>query len=170
MGLPMHRIHLKDYRVPTDVIADDENESPDPLRACLRFADGVQTESDIAWVSRAFAAYLRDSGSIPLERCLHLPTTHAGWRRINRDIWLCKAARLVGHHGSWSESQRLAGEWERFISRGAWSSWRDEEAPPAYATDLSAALFYATRLNRSQGLNAKQIHRIVGHFSTEKSR
>ena len=163
---------LNEYRIPADAggVASESAGSTAPLQACMRFVDGKPTAEDIAWIGKALAAYLGKGGEIPLARCLRLPTTHTGWRKLNRDRWLCKAAALIDSDGIWTGSQKLESEWTKFILRGPWKQWQDDDAPPDHATGLSEALFYATRLNRSQGLDAKQLCRIVGHVLQVKSR
>jgi hypothetical protein len=173
MSLPTVHLILNEYCVPNlagEREFFDDTTGNYQLKACARFIKGAQTAADIAWVRQALTAYLGSAGEVPLERCLHLPSTHTAWRKTNRDQWLCKAAFLIDAEGSWSGSQKLEDEWKKFISRGPWGAWRDEENPPEHATALSEALFYATRLNRSQSLNAKQICRIAGQVFQMKSR
>lgn len=158
------------YRVP--FAGGDQHQvdaaNDDPIKACIRFVDGVPTKADIAWVGRAFDAMLSNQGAMPLERCLRLPSTTTAWRKQSRDEWLCKAAAWLRVDRSWGAAQQLEKEWNRFIC-GYWQQWRDEEHPPELASDLNKALFYATRLNHSEGLNAKQISRIIGHSFRSKS-
>ncbi|HZW11900.1 MAG TPA: hypothetical protein VFF81_01745 [Noviherbaspirillum sp.] len=162
------RSALPEYRALKSGGSIAAHEDSDRLRACLRFVEGNPTKEDIAWVSNAMSTYLTGCGQLPLERCLHLPSTHGGWLHFQRDLWLCKAAALISASGSWTGAQKLAQEWNTFLSRGPWQAWRDEDSPPDYATPLSEALFYASRFNRSRSLGAKQLRRIVGHvFSKE---
>ncbi|MGZ9045943.1 MAG: hypothetical protein ACXW24_16095 [Telluria sp.] len=161
---------LNEFRVPAvDVDAPAATNEFDPFKAALRFVDGAPTTDDIAWVGRGFAACLVDMGAIPLERCLRLPTTPNGWRELRRDQWLCKAASLIDAQRAWVGAESLHTEWTRFIG-SLWLLWRDDESPPSHATALSEALFYATRLNRSETLGTKQIRRIVGHVFASKCR
>lgn len=146
-----------------------DRDQDSPLMALARFAAGIATDADLRLMRTAIDGYLSNSGTIPLERYLRLPNTHTAWRKSRRDSWLCKAAELIEADGHWTAAQKLEAEWNRFLTRGSWQVWRDDDAPPEYATPLSEALFYATRLNRSQSLNAKQISRIVGHIFKAKS-
>lgn len=162
-------MRLGEYRVPdagADALAGN---SADPLKACIRFVDGNPTKADIEWIGSGLHALLANMGAVPLERCLRLPNSYNTWRKLSRDQWLCKAASMFEAESSWSAAQKLEAEWTRFIQRGYWQQWRDDEYPPACASDLNMALFYATRLNRSQGLNAKQLSRIIGHSFRAKS-
>lgn len=164
---------MNEYRVP-DIAGNagffSGTSDHDPWKSCARIADGKATDADLAWVGRAFSAFLCGNGEIPLERCLRLPSTHTGWRKFHRNTWLCKAASLIDVGGSWGGPKQLEIKWNKFISRGPWQAWRDDEHPPEYATKLNEALFYATRLNRSDSLNVKQISRITGHVFQVKSR
>jgi hypothetical protein len=167
----MHQA-LQECRVPDAdcaPIAVTVADRPDPLKACIRFVDGNPTAADIAWIGSAFTTFLGDMGAIPLERCLRLPTTHNAMRKLSRDQWLRKAASLLDVEGNWVGAQKLEAEWNRFIDRGPWQHWRDDESPPPLSSELNEALFYATRLNRSQALGVKHLSRIVGDtFSPRK--
>jgi len=136
----------------------------DPVQAIVRFTSGQATDIDRAMLQKGFHAFLNADGAVPLERCLGIPTTPAGWRKARRDSWLCIAAGLLDAQGSAIGARALKVEWDRFISRGPWNAWRDEMDPPAGATPLSKALFYATLLNRSDSLTTRQLARIVGHI------
>ncbi|MDP3669571.1 MAG: hypothetical protein Q8R69_07775 [Telluria sp.] len=164
----MHQA-LQEYRVPAAGESIAGADGPDQLKACMRFIDGKPTADDVAWIGRGIAAFLGDMGSIPLERCLRLPTTHNALRKLRRDEWLRKAASLLDVDGSWIGAQKLETEWNKFIDRGPWQHWRDDESPPPHSSALNEALFYATRLNRSQALGVKHLSRIVGDtFSPRK--
>lgn len=125
---------------------------------------------EIEWLRGCFDAFLSMNGAVPLERCLRLPTTIAGWRRSRRDGWLIKAATLIEADDSPTGSAMLREEWNTFISRGPWQAWRDDSGPPRSATPLYEALFWASRFSRSKCLGAKQIERIAGHIFTKKCR
>lgn len=142
----------------------------DALRAIIRFVDGGFTESDSAILRRGLDTWLNASGALSVERCLRLPSTSNRMRILRRDHWLCKAALLLDADGSTTGAQKLEAEWNKFLSRGPWSTWRDDEEPPLEATALSKALFWATRFNRSESLTARHIARVAGHIFTEKCR
>ena len=151
-----------------EVVMHADIDDLNTLTALTRFGDGVETEQDLATLRKGVRVYIGERGKLPLERCLRLPKSHDGWRRSQRDYWLLQAARHVDVDGRWNGAQKLEQEWNRFLTGERWNAWRDDEDPPAWATSLSAALFYATRYNRSTSLNAKQISRIAGHIFKEK--
>lgn len=135
----------------------------------VRLAIGAATKEDQAFVHRAAKAWLSSNGSIPFERCLRLPTTPDAFRRMQRDVWLCNAARQIDAPTDWEVSTQLLTEWDRFLSRGPWREWRDETEPPACATSLQRALFYASHFNRGKSLSDKQLNRITGQVFLRKS-
>lgn len=161
-----------EYRAPHSNDVEDVNQvaGAAPLLAIVRFTDGGLTDSDIALLQRGYDTWLNAGGTIPLERCLGLPSTHNGLRKLRRDHWLRKAASLIDADGSTTGSQQLEAEWNRFLSRGPWVIWRDDAEPPVDATPLSTALFWATRYNRSESLTARHIARIAGHVFMKKCR
>lgn len=165
-------MRLDQYRIPEaggEAPADEAASSMDPLKACMRFVDGSPTKEDIEWVGRAFNSLLSNMGEVPLERHLHLPNSFTAWRKSSRDEWLRKAASLLEASSGWRAAQKLEAEWGKFIQRGAWQQWRHEEHPPEHLSALNRALFYATKLNKSRSLDAKQLSRIVGHAFIAKS-
>jgi len=164
MGTPSRRGAAVEYRAPLTGATEEAS----PLLAIVRFADGALTEVDRALLQKGFDIYLNAGGEIPLERCLGIPKTHTAWRKLRRDSWLRQAASLIDADGTTTGSQKLEAEWNKFISRGAWNAWRDDPEPPADASLLSVALFWATRYNRSQSLTARQIARIAGQIFTGK--
>lgn len=159
-----------EYRAPRSNDVEDVSQvaGAAPLLAIVRFTDGGLTDSDMELLQRGYDTWLNAGGAIPLERCLGLPSTHNGLRKLRRDHWLCKAASLIDADGSTTGSQQLETEWNTFLSRGPWIIWRDDAEPPPDATPLSVALFWATRYNRSESLTARHIARIVGHIFGEK--
>lgn len=172
MGLTIRNGVAAEYRAPpaNDVADVSQVAGAAPLLAIVRFADGGHTRNDYALLQKGFDTWLNAGGALPLERCLGLPSTHTGMRKFRRDHWLCKAASLIDADGSTTGAQKLEAEWNKFISRGPWYIWRDDGSPPADATPLSEALFWATRYNRSESLTARHMMRIVGHVFTEKCR
>lgn len=172
MALVLGRGAGAEYRAPQGKDIEDINplDGSAALLAIVRFVDGGLADADLELLQRGVDTWLNAGGTISLERCLGLPSTHNGLRRARRDHWLCKAASLVDADGSTTGSQMLEAEWNKFLIRGPWFIWRDESEPPPEATPLSEALFWATRYNRSESLTARQIARIVGHIFTEKCR
>ncbi len=136
----------------------------DPMDRVARVASGCLLSSDLKWLSDAFSSWVKADGDIPLERCLHLPTTQTAMRLMKRDRWICEAISLLPEREVWPASTRLAAEWNEFIARGPWRFWRGESDPPADAAPLSRCLFYATSHNRSASVGEKQICRIAGHL------
>jgi hypothetical protein len=168
MGFMYRRRASAEYRAPhADAV---EAKAHDPLQAIVSFADGQFRDIDLALLQKGFDIYLNAEGAIPLERCLGIPSTHTGWRKLRRDSWLRRAALLINDDGITTGSQKLKFEWDLFISRGPWNLWRDDAEPPPDATPLSEALFWATRLNRSESLTDRQIARIVGKIFQRKIR
>lgn len=165
------RLRLKissaaEYRAPHTNDVDDLSKvaGAAPLLAFVRLADGGLTETDWELLKNGVDTWLNAGGALTLERAFGLPSTHTGLRKLRRDHWLCKAAALIDADGSSTGSQKLEVEWNKFLSRGPWFIWRDDAEPPADATPLSKALFWATRYNRSESLTARHIARIVGHI------
>jgi hypothetical protein len=127
-------------------------------------ASGRPTDADIKLWSKAARTWIDNRGEIPLERCMHLATTTTAFQMMQRGQWICEAAKQIPQTSAWTVSDRLAAEWQEFITRGPWRLWRDDSDPPADASPLSRCLFYASRHNRGKALSAKQIGRIVGHI------
>lgn len=140
----------------------------DPLSRMVRMANGQFTPEDRQALQRAFTAYIESDGGLSLERCLHVPTTWKAWRRMKRNYWLCQAAQHIDATGVWTGCVSLENEWEAFISRGPWRQWRDDARPPEDASQLSAALFWASRNNQGQALVARQLSRFVRHIFEAK--
>ena len=78
----------------------------------------------LQWLADGFAAFDRNDGALPLERCLGLPT-RAQRRRAQRDFWIHEAARLLPAEFSTAAARaaRLAAELDTFL-RGPWCQWR----------------------------------------------
>lgn len=136
----------------------------DPMACAVRMASGRPTDADIKLWSKATRTWIESSGEIPLERCMHLATTQNVFRMMQRDRWICEAAKQIPKTSAWTVSDRLADEWDEFITRGPWRLWRDDSDPPADASPLSRCLFYASRYHRGNALSAKQIGRKIGHI------
>lgn len=142
----------------------------EPLVMLAKITDGDATAFEHDWLRSGLDAYFNSNGQIPLERCLHLPPTIAKWRQSRRDIWLMKAAMCIDAPTVAAGCATLRAEWSAFVSRGPWRSWKEDAGPPATATPLHEALFWASRLSRSKCLGTKQIERIAGHVFAEKCR
>jgi hypothetical protein len=171
MGFMNKDSALLGYRVPQpplDVTGPEFDDKLKSVARIARIAAGTATQEDMGWLQGVFDSHLRDNGTVPLERRMGLPKTYDADRVFKRNRWLCHAALHIGADGSWAAAKKLEYEWNRFITRGAWPAWRDDEQPPNNIPPLSEALFYATRLNRSESLCAQQIYRIVQHIFTGK--
>lgn len=137
-----------------------------------RFAQGTETPAELRELRRAVRSFFRFEGQIPLTRILHMPASHAGFRKATRNEYLVQAAKLVHVPPGASGVDRLYCVWQVFVTRGPWREWRDDAEPPQDASDLQSALFYATRYTAerdgSRYLDARQLRRIVGHIFIEK--
>jgi hypothetical protein len=140
----------------------------EPLVMLAKITEGDATPFEFSWLREGLEAYLSSNGQIPLERCLQLPTTIPKWRQSRRDIWLMKAARCIDADSVAAGCAALRAEWSAFVSRGPYRIWKEDAGPPATATPLHEALFWASRLSRSNCLGIRQIKRIAGHVFIRK--
>lgn len=147
-------------------IARAEVAGVDPVEMVLRFATGTATPSDLKMFGRACRNWIDSNGGLALERCLHLPNTPEKFRLMQRDQWLCEALKLIPEKSLQAACNRLDHEWSEFLARGLWRACRDDPEPPESASPLSRCLFFASRFNRGQNLEAKQIKRVAGHVFT----
>lgn len=100
-----------------------------------------------AWILRGLRSYFRARGSVPLDRCLGLPSIKSARRAFlvtSRDFWLCVAHGLCDGGTDWARSVSLADEMERFVTC-IWPSWCDFHAPPRGSSQLREALFHAMK-------------------------
>lgn len=133
----------------------------DGLVRAYDIADGRIDVEDMGWLVRGFKAYLASDGTLPLERCLHLPTGDRALRRARRDSWLRQAWERLGEEVSpWQRSERLADVVNRFRTT-KWPRWRALGAAPDHATDVEQALFEAFRSHERIPATAMQIHNIA---------
>ncbi|MEO6321846.1 MAG: hypothetical protein ABIR56_14235 [Polaromonas sp.] len=142
----------------------------DAVARVVRLATGTATSSDLSFVHQAAKAWLASNGDIPFERCLKLPTTPDAFRLMQRNSWICEAAKNINVSGVHSGPMHLANQWAVFISRGPWRDWRDDAEPPEWAAPLSRALFFASRFNRGESLGGPHIGRIARQVFSSKSR
>lgn len=140
-----------------------EQSANEAMAMAVRFRSGKPTANDLDCMARAMQAWMSGKGDVSLERCLRLPNTPESFRSMERDHWLCEAAKHFKTLGSWPASIKLADEWAAFISHGPWRLWRDDCDPPADASSLSRCLFYATRCNRGRSVGERQVNRIIRH-------
>lgn len=96
-----------------------------------------------AWVARGLSAWLNFNGAVPLPRCLGLPTHPRDVRIRLRNLWLIEAALLIEAATPWDRAKQLAAACKRFDDL-QWPAWQGAvPLPPARATQLQAALFFA---------------------------
>lgn len=116
----------------------------------LRFLGGrlTRTPADLAW-------FREESG----EEWPPKPTAPAARRQL-RNCYLRAAFALAG-----LEIDDFRALWERFVTRGAYPNWREEEEPPDEATELERNLFHATKCARGETLTTKHLRAIVGNKS-----
>lgn len=138
-------------------------DSTTAMEYASRIAAGHVDQDSLRWVQQGLAAYIRSDCGVPLERCLHLANTPKRRNLMRRNVWLAEAAKLIQCESAWHGAVALAGELDRFLSRGHWLSWRTLERPPEGSSGLRSALFWVAKANDAKALSAKQIHRIVGH-------
>lgn len=115
------------------------------------------------WLREGFIRWFRARHTLPLERCLNLPTTAAKQQQAVRDYWLLKAIDQIAAPTAWQGGQLLEKELSDFITRGHWRRWKGLVDPPSHAGALDRALFYAVKFNKGAGLCARQLTRIMGH-------
>ena len=99
---------------------------------------GAQDEASTAWVQGGLSRWIELGGTIPLDRCLSLPSA----KRIPiaiRDYWL--AAALLECNGSVA---RLSRACVIFEAR-AWPVWHDLAQAPSSASRIERCLFLARK-------------------------
>jgi hypothetical protein len=127
-----------------------------------RVASDALERADIDWLCKGFSAFLASGGRLPLERCLHLPTSDRALRRARRDYWLRRAWLLLDDSvSSWRRSELLAAEIQRFHA-SKWTRWSALEATPPGVSALDEALFEAFRSDERVPTTAMQLHNIAG--------
>lgn len=95
----------------------------------------------LRWLMLGFGLFERSDWSIPLERCLRLPTRNL-LRRQRRNALICDAWKLLSQGGE-SRTRRgrlLGAELDKF-ERANWREWKDLDDPPDSASGLRATLF-----------------------------
>lgn len=133
----------------------------DPFELIERFATGVADFDSLQWLQRGLQAWIRCEGSVPIERCLHLPRTGKQLRRLRRDQAIRDAGRLLDAPTAYALAQEIAKELDQFIERGPWRHWRELGAPPDQHSKLRAALFTVAKCNEGESLSVKQLQRIL---------
>ena len=118
-----------------------------------------QAAYDSLWM--AAQIWLGYGGGIPLERFAGLPKTGRTLTLATRDLWLRQAAKGLQPGSVFAQAHELASELEKFITRGPWRSWSESAHPPAEASELRTALFYAAKFNDGKVISERQIHRVL---------
>ncbi|MBI5270139.1 MAG: hypothetical protein HY856_10740 [Burkholderiales bacterium] len=77
-------------------------------------------------------------------------------RRDQALIEAMSAMKKAGLGITWVD---LARYWARFVGC-QWLRWQDDASPPADATELSRALFLATRWNNGKALGARSLQKL----------
>jgi hypothetical protein len=126
-------------------------------------AAGCIGRTEAALLQKGFEAWLHSNGAVPLERCLHLPTSPKAMARVRRDKWLNAAWQLIDAPGAWLRSVALARELATFEAR-IWPAWRHNDAPPEGASDLRRALFAVLTTGAKIPTTAQQLHNICKTF------
>lgn len=139
-----------------DLSVDDPAAESGPIQRLERFAAGRASPEDADVLRLQVSAFLRGAGAVSLERCLHAQPSSASWRNARRDFWLRRAGRLVAAEDPGaSVADTLHAAWSKFLApAGKWSRWRDDAEPPPDATQLSVALFHASRWHRASAAGA----------------
>ena len=126
-----------------------------------RVASGQIGTQDLDWLSKGFSAFLANGGTLPLERCLRLPSKDGALRRAYRDQWLRTAWKMAGGDLSpWCRSEMLAVKVRTFAAR-QWVRWRTLQVAPPEASELEIALFHAFRARERMPVTAMQLHNIA---------
>jgi hypothetical protein len=109
----------------------------------------------------AAQTWLQYGGSRPFECFAGLPTTGAALAKASRDLWLRRAAEGLTANTEYIKAHKLAEEFQTFTTRGPWRSWCEAAHPPAEASALRTALFYAAKFNDSKSLSWRTIYRAL---------
>lgn len=113
------------------------------------------------WLRESLGNWILAQGLLSFEHCASLPTTHDKRRQYARDVWLMRAADYVKADSLTGAASALHKELSKFLSRGPWRHWRDDDDPPPEAARLDVALFRFAKLNGGEGLSEKQILRVL---------
>lgn len=152
-----------------DVVQRDAGDDDETVQAWLRFtlrvASGSPTPADLDKLSFAFSQYLASTDGEAMEVLLGIPCTRDKRLQLMRNLWLGRAVALLERPGPWMKAVELEGHWKRFVTRGGWRRWRDQAEPPACADELERVLFWATRYNDGDFLSARQIDRVIRHWT-----
>lgn len=105
--------------------------------------------------------WVASGGVLPMQRYFGVLSTGASLAKTVRDIWLRRAAKGLQPGTKFAQAHELANELEKFITRGPWRTWCESAHPPAEASELRTALFYAAKFNDGKPISERQIHRVL---------
>lgn len=120
-----------------------------PLLALGRFLAGEDDPAACALLRRGIKKYLTHKGTLPLERCLALPTTAHALALGLRDVWLREAACVHGGR-PWEvarAAERQRWKIHRWVQDGKHSA-KDNFERALYAAACHAPLPAARQLSR----------------------
>lgn len=112
------------------------------------------------WAHAGFRKWLADGETLGLHRCLGLPASPAGVRRVQRDRLLREAAAHIDGGTPWERAGQLHEQVRLFALR-RWPVWFRLEAAPPHATPLQRALFDAFRTGAAMDVTRRQFHSIL---------
>lgn len=121
---------------------------------------------------RGIRAYFQCGGQVDLARCCGLPspTARRKFDLLNRDFWLCAAARQIEAGTPWDRSVLLGLELRKFTTR-IWPAWQGKAEPPPGASELHTCLFRAVLATPEKiPATTRHLHRIVGEAETYTQR
>jgi len=122
---------------------------------------------EIEWLCNGFSAFLANSGRVPLERCLRLPTNEHALSRAKRDALLCEAwLETDPTLSAWQRSEALAVEVRRFAAR-KWPRWSEMSEAPEGASAIERTLFEAFRSHGRIPGTTMQLHNIAAQCRGE---
>lgn len=137
------------------------------LMRAHRVASKTLRGEDIDWLCNGFSAFLANSGRVPLERCLRLPTSERALSRARRDDLLCMAwLETDPSLSAWQRSEALAEQVRRFAAR-KWPMWSTLPAAPEGASAMERALFEAFRSHKRIPGTTMQLHNIAAQCRGE---
>ncbi len=117
-----------------------------------------RTDAEV-WLLAGLAKWAKHGGALSLCRCLDLPATPTGLRRIQRDRLL----RLAAEHfngTTWAKAGELRKTVRRFQSV-QWPTWRRLDTTPPAATALEAILFECFQTGAAMPTTRRRFHSIL---------
>jgi hypothetical protein len=112
------------------------------------------------WLRAGFEAWLIHGDTLALHRCLGLPASPAGVRRIQRNRLLRQAAELIQADTPWQRAGKLL-EAVRLFDLRKWPAWYRLDTAPPHATDLERVLFDLLKMEIDLPGTQRQYHHIL---------